>query len=111
VETQALPDAIAHRLPRYAVQPVLLLGRLARDLSFRGQGIGEILLRDALQRSLATQQRIGAIAVIVDAIDEHAALFYQAYGFIRLTGAVNRLFIAMETIARAAAAGNPQASP
>jgi predicted GNAT family N-acyltransferase len=105
VETQALPDDIARRLPRYDLQPVLLLGRLARDLGFRGQGIGEILLRDALERSLETQQRVGAIAVIVDAIDEHAALFYQAYGFIRLQGAANRLFIAMETVARAVAAG------
>jgi predicted GNAT family N-acyltransferase len=103
VETRDLPDEIARRLPRYDVQPVLLLGRLARDLSFRGQGIGEILLRDALERSLEAQQRVGAIAVIVDAIGEHAALFYQAYGFIRLPDAANRLFIAMDTIARAAA--------
>jgi hypothetical protein len=56
-------------------------------------------------RHLDAQQRIGAIAVIVDAIDEHAALFYQAYGFIRLKGAANRLFIAMETVARAATVG------
>src|SRR5579871_2382768 len=84
VETKALPEDIARRLPRYEVQPVLLLGRLARDLRFRGLGIGELLLRDALERSLEAQQRIGAIAVVVDAIDEHAAQFYEAYGFIRL---------------------------
>ncbi len=107
METQALPDDIARRLPRYEVQPVLLLGRLARDMSFRGQGIGEMLLRDALERSLEAQQRVGAIAVIVDAIDERAALFYEAYGFIRLPGASDQLFIAMETIARAAAEGSP----
>jgi GNAT superfamily N-acetyltransferase len=108
VETQALPDEIARRLPRYDVQPVILLVRLARDVSFQGQGIGEQLLRDALERSLDAPRRIGAIAVIVDAIDERAAGFYEAYGFVRLPGTANQLFIAMQTIARAAAADSPQ---
>ena len=102
VETRGLPEEIAHRLSRYPVQPVLLLGRLARDLHFRGEGVGELLLRDALYRCLEAQRGIGAIAVIVDAIDERATSFYQAYGFIKLPGAGGRLFIAMETIERAA---------
>lgn len=109
VETQALPNDIARRLPRYEMQPVILLGRLARDLAFRGRGIGEALLRDALERSLQAQQRVGAIAVIVDAIDGDAARFYEAYGFVRLPGAANRPFIAMDTIARAAAEGGSTA--
>ncbi|HVA89786.1 MAG TPA: GNAT family N-acetyltransferase [Chloroflexota bacterium] len=109
VETRSLPDDIANRLPRYEVQPVILLGRLARDVHFRGQGIGGLLLRDALERGLEAQQRIGAIAVVVDAIDDPAASFYEAYGFIRLPGGANQLFIAMETIAQAAAqASSPQ---
>ena len=44
----------------------------------------------------------------MDAIDERAALCYEAYGFIRLLGASDQLFIAMETIARAAAEGCPR---
>ena len=101
VETRALPPEIANRLPRYEAQPVILLGRLARDLRFRGQGIGELLLRDALERSLEAHQQVGAIAVVVDAIDDHAASFYEAYGFIRLLGAASRHFIAVGTIAQA----------
>lgn len=102
VETRELPEEIGHRLPCYPVQPVLLLGRLARDLHFRGEGVGELLLRDALHRCVEAQRGIGAIAVIVEAIDERATSFYEAYGFIELQGAGGRLFIAMETIARAA---------
>jgi ribosomal protein S18 acetylase RimI-like enzyme len=109
VETRALPDDIARRLPRYDVPPVLLIGRLARDVRFRGTGIGEMLLRDALERCIEAQQRVGAIAVIVDAVDEHAARFYEAYGFLRLPHAPNRLFIAMDTIVRGAAGGEPSA--
>jgi predicted GNAT family N-acyltransferase len=99
VQTQALPDEIARRLPRYEVQPAFLLGRLARDVQFRAMGIGEMLLRDALERCLEAQQRVGAIAVIVDA---NAALCYEAYGFIRFPGAATRLLIAMDTVAHAA---------
>jgi len=44
-----------------------------------------------------------AIAVIVDAIDDHAASSYEAFGFIRLPGRANQHFVAMETIAQAAA--------
>ena len=40
--------------------------------------------------------------MIVDAIDERATVFYEAYGFIKLTDAGGRLFIAMETTERAA---------
>ena len=36
-------------LPRYLVIGATLIGRLARDLSFRGQGIGELLLVDVLK--------------------------------------------------------------
>jgi hypothetical protein len=43
---------------------------------------------------------------MVEAIDERAARFYEAYGFIRLPSAPSRLFIAMDTIARAAAEGD-----
>lgn len=103
MEIRALPAEIADRLPRYEAQPVILLGRLARDLRFRGQGIGELLLRDALERSLETHRQVGAIAVVVDAIDDRAASFYEAFGFIRLPGGANQHFIAMETIAQAAA--------
>ena len=59
-------------------------------------------MRDALHRCLEAQRGIGAIAVIVDAIDERATVFYEAYGFIKLPDAGGRLFIAMETTERAA---------
>lgn len=108
IETTDLPEDIARRLPRYRVQPAILLGRLARDLGFRGMGVGELLMRDALERCLQIQQtELGAVAVVVDAIDEAAAHFYEGFGFIHINGAgqgeTRRLFVPMETIARAQA--------
>jgi len=98
IKTVDLPDDVQSKLPRYEATPVILLGRLARDLRFRGAGIGERLLTDALQRGLEVQTRIGAVAVVVDAIDEPAARFYEAYGFIRFPRDSSRLFIAMDTV-------------
>jgi len=98
IKTVDLPDDVQSKLPRYEATPVILLGRLARDLRFRGAGIGERLLTDALQRGLEVQTRIGAVAVVVDAIDEPATRFYEDYGFIRFPRDSSRLFIAMDTI-------------
>jgi GNAT superfamily N-acetyltransferase len=51
VSTAALPESLTKRLPRYPNLPATLLGRLARDQEFRGKGIGERLMVDALART------------------------------------------------------------
>jgi predicted GNAT family N-acyltransferase len=61
------------------------LGRLAVENSLKGQGLGELILSDALKRSYNTSiSRIGSMAIIVDPIDENAVKFYRKYGFIAL---------------------------
>lgn len=95
-----LPDELAHKLPRYPQLPVTLLGRLAVDQSTKGQGLGEHLLLDALQRSLAHADQIAAMAVVVDAKDENAVSFYLHYGFLPLQAEPNRLFIPMRLVAQ-----------
>ncbi len=88
------------RLPRYDRLPATLLGRLARSEEFKGAGIGELLLMDALRRALAHSRNIASVAVVVDAIDEKARAFYRRYGFIDVPGNLNRLFIPMQTVAQ-----------
>ena len=94
LESQALPDK---GLPRYAV-PAALIGRLARDVRFRGQGVGELLLRDALNRCLAISEQIAIHAVVVDALDDRAKRFYQEFGFHELLGHPMQLFLPMKTL-------------
>ena len=72
----------AKRLPRYPLVPATLLGRLALDEAYRRRGLGERLLIDALQRSLATSQSVASVAVIVDAKDGAGATFYARYGYV-----------------------------
>ena len=67
ITADQLPPELARKLPRYPQLPVTLLGRLAVDQGHRGKGLGELLLIDALRRSLEAASEIGAMAVVVDA--------------------------------------------
>ncbi|HKZ12658.1 MAG TPA: GNAT family N-acetyltransferase [Solirubrobacterales bacterium] len=63
--------------------PAILIGRLAVDLDHQGNQVGRSLLQDALLRSATAADSIGARAVIVHAISEDAAHFYERFGFER----------------------------
>ncbi len=99
VRLAELPDNIAKRLPAYPRIPATLLGRLAVDLRYRGQGLGEFLLVDALKRAFEQSARIGAAAVVVDAFDDNAERFYRHFGFLALPDTPRRLFLPMRDIA------------
>ena len=77
---------------------VTLLGRLAVSTQFRGQGLGETLLMDALYRSFESSKQVASAGIIVDAKDETAAAFYRKYGFIELPKIEKRLFLPMGTV-------------
>jgi predicted GNAT family N-acyltransferase len=93
------PELLKHlKLPRYPAIGATLVGRLARDLSFRGLGIGELLLTDALRVSLAMSRKIASVGVVVDAKDNIARRFYTEFGFVAFGDVGNRLFLRMEAI-------------
>jgi len=95
-----LPSEITKKLklPKYPALPATLLGRLAVNEIYRGRGLGERLLMDALYRSW--QNEIATMAMVVDAKDDSARSFYEHYEFIRFPDAPNRLFLPMVTIAK-----------
>lgn len=93
-----IPDRYIKQVPANYNAPVILLGRLARDISARGTGLGEYLLLDALFRSYQlSKESIGAMAVVVDPINEKAFEFYSKYGFERLPDS-ERMFLPMKVI-------------
>lgn len=61
--------------------PCLLLGQLATDTQWAGRGIGTGLVKHALQRCVQAAQLIGGRALMVNAVDEEAAQFWQRRGF------------------------------
>jgi GNAT superfamily N-acetyltransferase len=97
VSYEALPDDEAKGLPRVDV-PVILLARLAVDQSAQGQGLGELLLIDALRRAAQIAEEVGVRAVEVDAIDGSAKNFYMKYGFVPLLDDPRHLFLPMQVI-------------
>lgn len=84
-----LPEDRARKL-RYPVIPAALLGRLAVDKRYRGNGLGKLLLYDAVER--ARQAQVACHALIVDAKDAAAKDFYSSFGFEALKNADLRLF-------------------
>ncbi|HEX9942707.1 MAG TPA: GNAT family N-acetyltransferase [Thermoanaerobaculia bacterium] len=96
-----LPEEIAHKLPRYDAIPAALIGRLARDQRVRGQGVGELLLADAIRRILGAGRSIAVFAIVVDAKDERATDFYKAFGFRAFPLSPQRLFLLTATAAAA----------
>ncbi|PIO97297.1 GNAT family N-acetyltransferase [Pleomorphomonas carboxyditropha] len=62
--------------------PCLLLGQLATDTAYAGQGIGTGLLKHALTRCVAAASLIGGRALLVNAIDQEAAAFWRRRGFL-----------------------------
>lgn len=73
------------RLRRNAPQPIpaILIARLAVERQFQGRRLGKLLLRDAVLRSLAAADSIGARLLLAHALDDDAAGFYMRFGFIR----------------------------
>jgi len=100
VDLGVLPQETAKRLPKYPIVPATLIGRLAISTMFRGQGFGEVLLMDALHRSLLLSKQIASAAVVVDAKDDRAMSFYRKYGFLELPSIPGRLFLPMATVER-----------
>jgi GNAT superfamily N-acetyltransferase len=78
-----LREAATSKVRRNMPEPVpaVLIGRLAVDRAWRGQGLGADLLRDAVLRILAAGETIGARAILVHAISEEAKTFYENHGF------------------------------
>ncbi len=64
--------------------PVVLLARLALDRTEHGAGLGGHLLIDALRRCVRGGREFGARAVLVDAINDQAARFYEHFGLHQL---------------------------
>lgn len=100
IELAELDHALAKSLPKYPLLPATLLGRLAVDINHQGKGLGEVVLVDALKRSLAATVQVASTAVVVDALDQRAASFYQKYGFQQFEQRPLKLYLPMQSVAQ-----------
>jgi predicted GNAT family N-acyltransferase len=77
---ERLTDADRTGLPSYPI-PAVRIGRLAASAAHRGQRFGELLLQNAIKRTLVARHTLGVYAVLVEAKDAASAAFYRKYGF------------------------------
>ena len=61
--------------------PVTLLGQLAVDLAWQGQGHASSLLQFALRTALLASESVGSAAVVTHPLDESLRQFYARWGF------------------------------
>jgi GNAT superfamily N-acetyltransferase len=92
-----LPESVRKKLPRHPA-PVALLGRLAVANEARGQGLGKLLLLDALRRCSRLSAEVALYAVEVEAIDDQARDFYRKYGFTPLGDDPYHLYISIKAV-------------
>jgi len=94
-----IPPEDTKRLPRYALLPAGLIGRLAVDQRFRGRRLGGALVIDAARRAAGADPAI--YALVVDAKDETAAAFYEHLGFRRFMSRRMSLYLPVATVLKA----------
>ena len=63
--------------------PAIVLGRLAVDLNHQGQGLAKGLIKDMFLRAIQVSDLAGTKAVLVKALNDRVATFYQTFGFVQ----------------------------
>jgi GNAT superfamily N-acetyltransferase len=97
VDFSELPADIIRRLPRRHL-PVAILAWLGVDRNYHGQGLGRLLLAQALRDCHDAGRTFAFIAVILDCVDEAAKSFYKRFDFREVPGHPFRLFLSAQQL-------------
>jgi GNAT superfamily N-acetyltransferase len=92
-----LPVEVTKRLPRRLL-PVAVLAWLGVSTARQGQGLGRLLLAQALRDCHEAGQTFAFVAVILDCLNDQAKAFYQQWDFAELPGHPYRLFLSAQRL-------------
>lgn len=92
-----LPAEVAKKLPRRML-PVAVLAWLGVAANRHHQGLGRLLLAQALRDCYEAGQLFAFIAVILDCVDDNARAFYRHFDFAELPGHPYRLFLSTQQL-------------
>ncbi|WP_298272772.1 GNAT family N-acetyltransferase [Geobacter sp.] len=97
IEAESLPSSYARKYPKHGL-PAVRLARLAVSLKHQRKGYGELLLAEAIHRTVLISEQAGIVGLFVDAKNEGARSFYEKFGFASLPSASLQLFLPMKTL-------------
>ena len=80
VAHEQTPERVKKGLARHPI-PVMILARLAIDQQFPGKGLGQGLLKDALERTVHAGEIGGLRAILAHVKDDSARVFYEHLNF------------------------------
>lgn len=80
VEHGEAPARVKKGLAKHPI-PLVILARLAVDLTLQRTGLGQALLKDAVTRVSAAADLFGVRRLIAHAKDENAKAFYERFDF------------------------------
>ncbi len=80
LEMNDAPAQVRRNMPNPI--PVAILGRLAIDKSFQGNGLGAAMLQDAALRTVQAASILGIRGLLVHALSVEAKAFYEHHGFV-----------------------------
>lgn len=103
LRSEELPEPFRKRFPNRI--PAVRLGRLAVARANQRQGVGELMLIDAMRNVVQVDAVVGAAALLVDAKNEEAKRFYLKYRFLELSDQPLNLFLPIASVKEATARG------
>jgi GNAT superfamily N-acetyltransferase len=92
-----LPAEATKRLPRRQL-PVAVLAWLGVGTERQGQGLGRLLLAQALRDCHEAGKTFAFLAVVLDCLNDAARAFYQHWDFEELPGHSHRLFLSAKRL-------------
>ncbi len=97
IDFDDLPAEVAKHLPRRHL-PVAILAWLGVSGARQGQGLGRLLLAQALRDCYEAGKTFAFIAVLLDCLNDDAKAFYQHWDFAELPGHPYRLFLSVKQL-------------
>lgn len=79
--SETYPDiAKKNKFPKHPI-PAILLARLAIDKQHQGKGYSDLLMAEIVTKAFVATKSVGGVGLVVDALHQKAAQYYEKYGF------------------------------
>jgi predicted GNAT family N-acyltransferase len=98
IHTDKIPHNWKKKYPNKI--PAAKLARLAVSENQQRKGYGELLVIDAIQKTLNVSNSLGIAGLFVDAKHEQAKKYYNQFSFISLPEQLDNLFLPLQTLTK-----------